>query len=60
MGLVIDLLHALHADVGIDLRGGKAGVAEERLYGAKIRAIVQQVSGKTVAQFMWCDIQRDI
>ena len=43
-------LQALLDHMGIDLRGRNIGVAEQRLHDAQIRAVVQQVAGKGVAQ----------
>lgn len=37
---------------GVNLRGGKAGVAQQFLQTAQIRAARQQMGGKTMAQSM--------
>ena len=36
--------------VSVNLRGGYAGVAEQGLHSADVRAVLQQVGGKAVAQ----------
>ena len=43
-------LQPLFDDMGVDLRGRDVGVAEQGLHDAQIRAVVQQVAGKGMAQ----------
>ena len=38
MRLDIDLLHALRANMRINLRGAEAGMPQQRLHGSQIRA----------------------
>ena len=38
--------------MGIDLRGGDVGVAEQSLHHAQVGAVVQQVAGEGMAQHM--------
>ena len=38
--------------MGVNLRGGNAGVAEQGLDGADVRAVLQEVGGKAMAQRM--------
>ena len=40
----------LHRDVGVDLRGGDVGVAEQALDTAQVGAVLHHVGGATVAQ----------
>jgi len=42
----------LFQHVGIDLRGRDVGVAEQRLHHAQVGAIVQEVTGESVAEHM--------
>lgn len=46
-------------DVGVNLGGGDVGVAEERLDGAKIGAIHEEVSGEAVAEGVGSDVLGD-
>jgi hypothetical protein len=55
MGLVVDFAEAAAGEVGVDLGGGEAGVAEEFLDGAKVSAGLQQVGGEGVAEGMGAD-----
>src|SRR5689334_9442697 len=50
MRLLIALPKAVHRDMGIDLGGGQAAVAQDLLHRPKIRAPVQQMRGGGVAQ----------
>src|ERR1039458_3397671 len=43
-------LSILGMDVGVDLRGGDVGVAEQALHTAQIGAVLHHVGGATVAQ----------
>ena len=36
--------------MGVNLRGGDVGVAEQLLHGAQVGAVLQKVAGKGVAQ----------
>ena len=40
VGGVVNLLHALGGDVGIDLRGAETGMAEQLLHAAEIRPVI--------------------
>ena len=46
----MDALEAREIDVGVNLRGADAGVAEHFLHLAQVGAAGQQVRGETVAQ----------
>jgi hypothetical protein len=37
----------------VDLRGGKAGMAKQRLDTAKISAAIEHMRRETVPQFVW-------
>ena len=50
MRLVVDAHKMIKGDVRVALGGGKAGMAEQFLYGAHIRAVLQHVRGEGVAQ----------
>ena len=51
---IIHLEQPRRIDAGIDLRCGKAGMAEQFLNGAQIAAAGKQVGGKGMAQCMRC------
>ncbi len=59
MGLAVGFLEALDGDVGVDLGGGDAGVAEEFLDAAEIGAGVEHVSGEGVAELVGADVDGD-
>src|SRR4029450_12083165 len=42
----VELLEAVAVDVRVDLRRGDVGVAEQRLHGAQVRAVLQKVRGE--------------
>lgn len=50
MSLFVGLLDLFEGCVCIDLRGSQAGVPEQRLYAAYIRAVVEHRGGKRVTQ----------
>lgn len=52
MRAVIRLAEALLGDVGVDLRRGEGGVAEQALDGAEIRAGIQQMRREAVAELV--------
>lgn len=54
--MVVDLAEAAAGDVGVDLGGGEAGVAEEFLDGAEVGAVFQQVGGEGVAEGVGADV----
>ena len=54
MGLGILRENMRAVGLGINLRGGKAGMAQQFLNGAKIGTSRQQMRGKGMAQRMWC------
>ncbi len=43
-------------DVRVDLRSGNVAVPEKRLDRPRIRAVLQQVSGETVAERVWRNV----
>ena len=59
VGLAVGFFQALDGDVGVDLGGGDAGVAEEGLNAAEIGAGVEHVGGEGVAQFVGADVKGD-
>jgi len=46
MELFMNFAQSLVGYVGVNLRGGYAGVAEHALDAANVRAVLQQVGGK--------------
>src|SRR5271157_4521483 len=46
VGPPVDLLQFLQADMGVDLRGGKARMAQHLLHGTDVRPAIQEVRGK--------------
>ena len=50
--LTVDVLQAAARHMGIDLGGGQVAVAQQHLHHAQVRAVVQQMSGKGMAQRM--------
>ena len=50
MRLVVDAHKMIKGDVRVALGGGKAGMAEQFLHGAHIRAVLQHVRGEGVTQ----------
>ena len=59
VGSVIDLLHAGGGDVGVDLGGAEVGVAEELLDAAEVGAVVEEVGGEAVPEFVRADLEAD-
>src|SRR3989344_500854 len=49
MKLFMHVVKLFVGDVGIDLGGGNAGVAQHDLDGADVRAVAEQVGGEAVA-----------
>ena len=50
MCVVVDVHEVVEGDVGVALRRREAGVPEQFLYGAQVRAAFQHVRGEGVAQ----------
>ncbi len=50
MGLVVHLRQVLKVEVGVDLGGGEAGVAEQFLHRAQVAGGFEQMGGEGVAQ----------
>ena len=59
MRVRIRLFQPLDGNVRINLRGRKAGVAEQRLDAAQIGAAIEQVRRETMAQLVWTDRNRN-
>lgn len=59
MKLLVDLFEVSISDVGVDLSSSNTAMAEHALDAADIRAIHQQVSGKTVSHSVWADMLCD-
>ena len=55
----VGFLQPLDRYVRVNLRCRKAGVTEQRLHAAQIRATIEHVSSKTVAKFVWADRNRN-
>ena len=55
MELLVNVTEMLIGDVGVYLRGSDVGVAEECLHGTEVGAVVEEVSRKAVAEFVWGD-----
>ena len=45
----MELLQPLACHMGVDLRGGNVGMAQQQLHHAQVCAMVEQVGGKGVA-----------
>lgn len=56
VGGVVDFFHALGGDVGVDLGGAEAGVAEEGLDAAEVGAVVEEVGGEAVSELVRGDV----
>ena len=59
MGVLDGFVEAFDADVGIDLGGGKAGVAKELLYRFEVGAAIEEVGGEGVAQSVGGGVGRE-
>ncbi len=59
MCIRVRFLQAFDGDVGINLCGGKTGVAEQRLHAAQVRAAIEHMRRETVAQFVWAHRNRN-
>jgi hypothetical protein len=55
MKTVVQALQTLLVDMGVDLGGRDVGMAEHRLHGAQVGAVLQQVGGEAVPQ----DVRRE-
>ena len=58
MQIAHQALQALLQHMGVDLRRGNIGMAEQRLHHAQIGAVVQQVAGEGVAQHVRAHLRR--
>lgn len=45
----MELLQSLARHMGVDLRGGNVGMAQQQLHHAQVSAVVEQVGGKSMA-----------
>src|SRR5690606_15672850 len=54
MGLAIAFQQSVGIDSGMDLGGGKAGMAQQFLNGAQVATLAQQMGRKGMAQRMGC------
>ena len=52
MMIGMELLQPLARHVGVDLRRRDVGVAEQQLHHAQVGAVVDQVGGEGVAQYV--------
>lgn len=55
VSLVVDFAEAAAGEVGVDLGGGEAGVAEQFLDGAQVGARFEQVGGEGVPEGVGAD-----
>ena len=55
----VSFLQALDRYVRVNLSGRKTGVTEQRLNTAQVCTAIEQVSGKTVAEFVRTDRNRN-
>ena len=58
VGFAVGFFHSFGADVGIDLSGTQVSVTEHFLHAAQIGSRIEQMGGKTVAQFVGRKIRR--
>lgn len=56
MELFVNLAEVGVGDVGVDLSGGNVGVAEERLNGAEVGAVHEEVGGEGMAESVGGDV----
>src|SRR5215469_16783705 len=59
VGTAVYLFKVIHAHMRVALGGGETGVAEHLLNGAQIRAVVEQVSRKAMAESVRRDTRDD-
>ena len=59
MRFSVSLFETFDRNVGVNLRGRKTGVAEQRLDAAEIGAAIEHVGGEAVAQFVGTDGDRN-
>ena len=55
----MDLSEPCVGNMGVNLRGADVGVTEKLLNNSKVGSVVQQMSGKTVAEHVRGDIAAD-
>ena len=60
VGFVVDLFHPLDRHMSVDLGRRETGMTQERLHGTQIGAVIEEVGGKTVAQFVRAHILRNV
>ena len=56
---VVDLLHAGGGDVGVNLGGAEVGVTQQFLDAAEVGAVVEEVGGEAVPEFVRADFKTD-
>src|ERR1039457_6839631 len=59
MILAVDVPQTVGGDVGIDFGRADAGMAEQLLNDAQVRAVIEQMGGKAVAQHVGGDVAGD-
>ena len=59
MEFFVDVAQTLAGDVRVNLRGADAGVAEQFLNHAQVRAVFQKMRGETMAQHVRRDVAFD-
>ena len=50
------VFQALIGNMGVDLGGVDVGMAEQHLHHAQVSAVIDQMGGKRMAQFVWADV----
>ena len=55
----MNFAEAVAGDVGVDFGGGDAGVAEEFLDDAEVRAVLEQMRGEAVSEHVRGDVARN-
>jgi hypothetical protein len=53
MGCLVDRPKAFAGEMGVDLRGGEVGVAEQLLHGPQVRTTFEQVRSVGVPEDVW-------
>ena len=55
MSSIIGTLQSLSGHMSVDLRCGETGVTEEGLHAAQVGSVIEEMSGKGVAKFVWAE-----
>ncbi len=60
MRLVVHRAQPRHGDVGVELRGGQAGVAQQLLHDTQVGTALEQMGGRAVPQPVRADVGRAV